>query len=103
VAKAKSEGFNTVNQEDTRSSSQRLASISNFDIELKRLQAISNINRTLKETGADPMSLLKINSKRTFLERVSIPKNFYCSNFICRCKLSLFFMFFLVAIIDSFV
>jgi hypothetical protein len=73
-----------------------------FDEEMKRLKAISNIEKTLKRTGTDPMELLKYDTNMLVLERVNIPRKFICSNCICKFKLTLFFCLFVVVIIDCF-
>lgn len=49
------------------------------------------------------MSLLQIEYRRTFLERVTIPKEIKCANCICKCRLSLYFCLFVIFMIDTFV
>jgi len=98
--KAKSVGAIQFNREvdETQSSSKRMKS--NFDYELKRLQAITNIERELKKSGKDPMSLLQIEARRTYLDRISIPKRLRCRNKCCKCNLTFYFCLMVISIID---
>ena len=75
--------------------------LSNFDNEMKRLQAISNIEKTLKITGTDPMSLMYVSNKRSFLDRMKIPKKIRLKNCCCRMKMSYYCCLFIFWIIDT--
>lgn len=98
--KAKSAGAVQTNRDvdETQSTSKRHNS--NFDYELKRLQAITNIERELKKSGKDPMSLLQIEANRTYLDRISIPKRLRCRNKCCKCNLTFYFCLMVICIID---
>ena len=49
------------------------------------------------------MSLMYINSKRSFLDRLKIPKKLRLKNYCCRLKSSFYCCMFMMWVIDAFV
>lgn len=74
----------------------------NFDLELQKLNTISKVDRRLKKSGKRPESILSVPKKRTYLDRIRVPKNFTLRNCICKMKLTFYFCLFIIVIIDFF-
>jgi len=68
---------------------------------MKRLRTISMIEEKLKKSGTNPSILLYV-PKNSYFERLKVPKKVKVRNLCCRFKLSFFFCFFLIVLIDFF-
>ena len=75
----------------------------NFDNELEKLQQLSKIKKKLKKTGTNPETLLRIRSKRTWLDKLSIPKKIRVKTPCFKMKVSFLFCIFVMSIIDFFI
>ena len=74
----------------------------NFDLELQKLNTISKVDRRLKKSGKRPESILSVPKKRTYLDRIRVPKNFTLRNCLCKMRLTFYFCLFIIVIIDFF-
>ena len=74
-----------------------------FNKELSRLNTIQKVENKLKQTGTDPESLLFVKPRRSFLDRVRIPKKIKCKlSHRLQVDMTYIYCVFLIAIIDFF-
>lgn len=71
-----------------------------FNLELKRLQEISKIEKKLQKSGTKPIELLNFRNKRTFLDRISVPRKIRVKCPCCKIKWSYMFCLFCIVVID---
>lgn len=74
-----------------------------FNKELSRLNTIQKVENKLKKTGTDPESLLFVKPRRSFLDRVRIPKKIKCKlTRSLSMDMTYIYCVFLIAIVDFF-
>ena len=69
-------------------------------MEIKRLKQLSDIERKLQRSGTDPKSLLYTNTKRTFLDKVNVPRKIKCVSPCCYFKISYMCAVFMMMMVD---
>lgn len=69
-------------------------------MEIRKLKQLSDIERKLQRSGTDPKSLLYTNTKRTFLDKVSVPRKIKCISPCFDIKISYMCAVFMMMMVD---
>ena len=67
------------------------------------MEQIQHIEQKMKRAGAHPDSVLRANPKRTFLDRVKVPRKFAIKMLCCKFRVSFYYCLFNVFLIDLFI